>query len=202
MLGTRVTFPSRGKSPKARQGLRPLESPEGDASLPPAVPATPSIGLQSLIRTDLPLWVCGKMGLCFLPKLYRGSHPQLSIRGAAGALTSRMLEGFKLSRTIPLGHRVGGIKGGYTPFAGGPGTRRFPGVSLPTFSTRESRPGRGAERPLMGRSAEDGAEPLLAWGDGPQPSGERSPAQRTPCEKAGVLSKFTICLSASSICVI
>ena len=30
----RVTFPSRGKSPKARQGLRPLESPEGDASLP------------------------------------------------------------------------------------------------------------------------------------------------------------------------
>ncbi len=24
---TRVTFPSRGKSPKARQGLRPLESP-------------------------------------------------------------------------------------------------------------------------------------------------------------------------------
>ena len=31
---TRVTFPSRGKSPKARQGLRPLESPEGDASLP------------------------------------------------------------------------------------------------------------------------------------------------------------------------
>ena len=34
MLGTRVTFPSRGKSPKARQGLRPLESPEGDASLP------------------------------------------------------------------------------------------------------------------------------------------------------------------------
>ena len=33
-LRPRVTFPSRGKSPKARQGLRPLESPEGDASLP------------------------------------------------------------------------------------------------------------------------------------------------------------------------
>ena len=31
---TRVTFPSRGKSPKARQGLCPLESPKGDASLP------------------------------------------------------------------------------------------------------------------------------------------------------------------------
>ena len=33
MLGTRVTFPSWGKSPKARQGLRPLESP-GAESLP------------------------------------------------------------------------------------------------------------------------------------------------------------------------
>ena len=42
---TRVTFPSRGKSPKARQGLRPLESPEGDASLPCGGAATPSIGL-------------------------------------------------------------------------------------------------------------------------------------------------------------
>ena len=29
----RVTFPPRGKSPKARQGLRPLESPEGSAKL-------------------------------------------------------------------------------------------------------------------------------------------------------------------------
>ena len=33
MLGTRVTFPSRGKSPKARQGLRPLESPGVSAKL-------------------------------------------------------------------------------------------------------------------------------------------------------------------------
>ena len=30
---TRVTFPSRGKSPKARQGLRPLESPWDSAKL-------------------------------------------------------------------------------------------------------------------------------------------------------------------------
>ena len=28
--------------------------------------------------------------------------------------------------------------------------QEVPGVSLPTFSTRESRPGRGAERPLSG----------------------------------------------------
>ena len=29
----RVTFPTRGKSPKARQGLRPLESPEDSGKL-------------------------------------------------------------------------------------------------------------------------------------------------------------------------
>ena len=32
-LQPRVTFPSQGKSPKARQGLRPLESPEVSAKL-------------------------------------------------------------------------------------------------------------------------------------------------------------------------
>ena len=53
MLGTRVTFPSRGKSPKARQGSTP-EPPEGDraksvslfAPAPPAAGRTPSIGFQ------------------------------------------------------------------------------------------------------------------------------------------------------------
>ena len=150
--------------------------------------------------------------------------------------------------------------------------QEVPGVSLPTFSTRESRPGRGAERPLsegVGAvlphwGAQRGRQPLRKKGtrvQGGAPAGgcrdcrpakapgarggapalggcggkapqeapgcpptrgrkrktgsaegaaplvhplawERSRAQRTPCEKAGVLSKFTICLSASSICVI
>ena len=43
-----------------------------------------------------------------------------------------------------------GIKGGYAPFAGGPGTRRFLAYLCLLFSTRESRPGRGAERPPWG----------------------------------------------------
>ena len=37
--------------------------------------------------------------------------------------------------------------------------QEVPGVSLPTFSTRESRPGRGAERPLSG--AEGAERPLM-----------------------------------------
>ena len=41
MLGTRVTFPSRGKSPKARQGLRPLESPRGTLRSPCGKPQPP-----------------------------------------------------------------------------------------------------------------------------------------------------------------
>ena len=51
-LRPRVTFPARGKSPKARQGLCPLESPKGDraksvslfAPAPPAASRTPSKG--------------------------------------------------------------------------------------------------------------------------------------------------------------
>ena len=59
MLGTRVTFPSRGKSPKARQGLRPLESPEGDrlksetlfSPAPPAASRNP-LDRVSTIKQD------------------------------------------------------------------------------------------------------------------------------------------------------
>ena len=59
MLGARVTFPSRGKSPKARQGLRPLESPEGErvksetlfAPAPPAASRNP-LDRVSTIKQD------------------------------------------------------------------------------------------------------------------------------------------------------
>ena len=55
----RVTFPSRGKSPKARQGLRPLESPEGErvksetlfAPAPPAASRNP-LDRVSTIKQD------------------------------------------------------------------------------------------------------------------------------------------------------
>ena len=53
-LRPRVTFPSRGKSPKARQGLRPLESP--GAWSPPfsrSLRCAPSrAGLPSAIKQD------------------------------------------------------------------------------------------------------------------------------------------------------
>ena len=94
-LRPRVTFPSRGKSPKARQGLRPLESPEGDraksetlfAPAPPAASRNP-LDRVSTIKQDrfatLSLWANRSL---FLPKLHRGSHLQLSIRGAAGGFS-------------------------------------------------------------------------------------------------------------------
>ena len=92
-LRPRVTFPSRGKSPKARQGLRPLESP-GAWSPPFSRSLTHRAGLPSDTTKDrfatLSWWANRSL---FLPKLYRGSHPQLSIRGAAGGMPPRMLEG-------------------------------------------------------------------------------------------------------------
>ncbi len=91
-LRPRVTFPTRGKSPKARQGLRPLESPKGDASLPLRRCRHP-LDRVSATNPDrfatLGWWANRSL---FLPKLHRGSHFLLSIRGSAG-LPSRMLEG-------------------------------------------------------------------------------------------------------------
>ena len=83
---TRVTFPTRGKSPKARQGLRPLESP--GAWLPPfSRSLTHRAGLPSATKIDrfatLRWWANRSF---FLPELYLGSHLLLSIRGAAVSL--------------------------------------------------------------------------------------------------------------------
>ena len=83
---TRVTFPTQGKSPKVRQGLCPLESP--GACSPPfsrSLRCAPTrAGLLSANTPDrfatLNLWANRSF---FLPKLYRGSHFLLSIRGAA-----------------------------------------------------------------------------------------------------------------------
>ena len=84
---TRVTFPTQGKSPKVRQGLCPLESP--GACSPPfsrSLRCAPTrAGLLSATTPDrfatLNLWANRSF---FLPKLYRGSHFLLSIRGALG----------------------------------------------------------------------------------------------------------------------
>ena len=89
MLGTRVTFPTQGKSPKVRQGLCPLESP--GACSPPfsrSLRCAPTrAGLLSANTPDrfatLNLWANRSF---FLPKLYRGSHFLLSNRGAVAAI--------------------------------------------------------------------------------------------------------------------
>ena len=89
---TRVTFPSRGKSPKARQGLCPLESP-GAWSPPFSRSLTHRAGLPYATKIDrfatLSRWANRSY---FLPKLHRGSHFLFSIRGLAG-MAPRMLEG-------------------------------------------------------------------------------------------------------------
>ena len=69
-LRPRVTFPSRGKSPKARQGLRPLESRqcEETALFGASLRLHPGYFLP-LKKTDLPLLGCGQIGLLFSPNL-------------------------------------------------------------------------------------------------------------------------------------
>ena len=79
----RMTFPSRGKSPKARQGSTP-EPPEGDASLPLRQDATPSIGF-SATKIDrfatLSWWVNQSY---FFLWFHQRKHSVFSIRGSAG----------------------------------------------------------------------------------------------------------------------
>ncbi len=82
----------------------------------------------------------------FLPKLHRGSHPLLSIRGSAG-MPSRMPQVLYSRNQYRYGRRRGNPRGS-APLCRRSRNQEVPGVSLPTFSTRESRPGCGAERPL------------------------------------------------------
>ena len=69
---TRVTFPSRGKSPKAHQGLRPLESPKGDAIAPPAASRNPLDGGSATAKdrfATLRWWANRSL---FLPSFLQG----------------------------------------------------------------------------------------------------------------------------------
>ena len=148
MLGTRVTFPSRGKSPKARRGCAP-SPPEGDASLPLRQAATPSIGLSATTKdrfATLDLWANRS---CFFLWFHRGNTFYFQfVARQVGCL--RGYRKFYTLATNTARAQGRGIKGGYAPFAGGARDQEVPGVSLPTFSTRESRPGwrGGAPSPL------------------------------------------------------
>ena len=86
-----VPFVSRRKEPKACRGCAPGPCQcKTSALIGAALPLAP--GLLSTTNPDrfatLGWWANRSL---FLPKLHRGSHPQLSIRGTAG-MPSRMLE--------------------------------------------------------------------------------------------------------------
>ena len=93
MLGTRVTFPSRGKSPKARQGLRPLESPWCKvAALAALAYASRRAAFFYRKRPICHFEHVGK-SVSFFPLVPSREHSLLSIRGTAGSLPPRMLAG-------------------------------------------------------------------------------------------------------------
>ena len=121
MLGTRVTFPSRGKSPKARQGLRPLESPEGDASLPLRFPHP--LDRVSATKIDrfatLSLWANRS---CFFLWFHRGNT--LCFQSVARQIPyPRGCREPFYPQPIPLGQKARGSKGARPPSPGvqGPG---------------------------------------------------------------------------------
>ena len=148
MLGTRVTFPSRGKSPKARRGCAP-SPPEGDASLPLRQAATPSIGLSATTKdrfATLDLWANRS---CFFLWFHRGNTFYFQfVARQVGCL--RGYRKFYTLATNTARAQGRGIKGGYAPFAGGPGTRRSLAY-LCLLSLREKvGRGGGAERPKGG----------------------------------------------------
>ena len=82
----------------------------------------------------------------FFPLVLSKKHSLFSIRGSAGALASRMLEGLSYRNQYRYGRKWGNPRGS-APLCRRSRNQEVPGVSLPTFSTRESRPGLGAERP-------------------------------------------------------
>ena len=131
-------------------------------------------------RGGYPLWVL-PVGAIIIPPSGFAAPPQ---KGAP-TCTAKIPRGCRklfTPATNTARAEGRGIKGGYAPFAGGPGTRRFLAY-LCLLSLRE-KVGRGAGRSarwwvqglpsrkspgvegrsalLMGRSAEDGAKPLLA----------------------------------------
>ena len=172
MLGTRVTFPSRGKSPKARRGCAP-SPPEGDASLPLRQAATPSIGLSATTKdrfATLDLWANRS---CFFLWFHRGNTFYFQfVARQVGCL--RGYRKFYTLATNTARAQGRGIKGGYAPFAGGPGTRRslaYLSQHLCCYFPLREKVGRGggAERPKGGSRGCQQGLPAGAASRGCQP---------------------------------
>ena len=139
----RVTFPSRGKSPKARQGLPPFGIPRCVAAALFAL-AAHRAGLPSATKIDrfatLSLWANRS---CFFLWFHQGNTLCFqSVARQVGCPRGCLKVSVPATNTARAGGR--GIKGGEAPFAGGPGTRRFLAY-LCLLSLRE-KVGRGAGR--------------------------------------------------------
>ena len=185
MLGTRVTFPSRGKSPKARQGLRPLESPSAES--PPLLRSlTHRAGLPSATKIDrfatLSLWANRSY---FFLWFHRGNA--LCFQSVARQDCPRGCRRFYTPATNTARAQGRGIKGGEAPFAGGPGTRRFLAY-LCLLSLREKvgrgrrggAPAHGEQEPSL-PTCSRGAKPLakrLGCPTHPSVEREKGGAQR------------------------
>ena len=73
MLGTQGDFPDAGKSPKARQGLPPLDP--AIAKFPPSLLLRCACTRAAFCHNKRPIYhfkLSGQIGLLFLPKPYRG----------------------------------------------------------------------------------------------------------------------------------
>ena len=124
----------------------------------------------------------------FLPKLHRGSHPLLSIRGSAG-MPSRMPQVLYSRNQYRYGRRRGNPRGS-APLCRGARDLLVPGVSFAAFmlllsSTRESRPGCRAwqchalaERPRVGAGGYQPRKSLLGLQGPTSPAPQSAPRGR------------------------
>ena len=134
----------------------------------------------------------------FLPKLHRGSHPLLSIRGAAGGCVACVLPG-----VAPLSGGSGNAAGGMImPPQGGPGVPPWRIFGDFLFEKKVTRGG-GAERPPHGgcggrrpplRGAQRGGQHLWCTPSHRGPQGPPPPAKsklRQNMKKGEGISRFS-----------
>ena len=88
-----VPFVSRRKEPKACRGCAPGPPEGGTLSPLRRCRPPPRKGFYHKNRPICHFELVGKSVFIFLLKLYRGSHSLLLIRGSAGGMPPRMLEG-------------------------------------------------------------------------------------------------------------
>ena len=138
----RVTFFSKRKSPKIRQGGTP-GPPEGGTLSPLRRCRTPQIGLSATKKDRFATLGWWANRSCFFLWFHQGNTLCFqSVARQVGCPRGCLKVSVPATNTARAGGR--GIKGGEAPFAGGPGTRRSLAY-LCLLSLRE-KVGRGAGR--------------------------------------------------------